>query len=43
MNKILFKRHTNGTVGKYMTVKYFNMTPDGVPFLPVALQIREDI
>lgn len=31
------------SVGKYMTVKYFNMTPDGVPFLPVALRVREDI
>jgi DNA ligase-1 len=30
-------------VGKYMTVKYFNYTADGVPYLPVALRIREDI
>jgi len=32
-----------GNVGKYMTVKFFNMTPDGAPYLPVALRIREDI
>ena len=30
-------------IGKYLTVKYFNMTPDGVPFLPVGLRLREDI
>jgi DNA ligase-1 len=30
-------------VGKKLTVKFFNYTPDGVPYLPVALQIRADI
>ena len=30
-------------VGKPLTVKFFNYTPSGVPFLPVALQIREDL
>lgn len=30
-------------IGRSLTVKYFNYTPDGVPFLPVALRIREDI
>lgn len=30
-------------IGKYLTVKFFNHTPDGCPFHPVALRIREDI
>lgn len=30
-------------IGKMLTVKYFNMTPNGAPFLPVALRLREDI
>lgn len=30
-------------IGKAMTVKFFNYTPEGVPFLPVALRVREDI
>lgn len=30
-------------IGKQLTVKFFNYTPDGLPFLPVALQIREDL
>ena len=30
-------------IGKKLTVKFFNYTPDGLPFLPVALRIREDI
>ena len=30
-------------IGRSLTVKYFNYTPDGVPYLPVALRIREDI
>jgi DNA ligase 1 len=30
-------------IGKQLTVKFFNYTPDGLPFLPVALRIREDL
>lgn len=30
-------------IGRKLTVKYFNLTPDGIPFLPVALRLREDI
>jgi len=33
----------DAVIGKMLTVKFFNMTPDNVPFLPVALRIREDI
>ncbi len=28
---------------KMLTVKFFNFTPDNIPFLPVALRLREDI
>jgi len=35
--------HAKDAIGKMLTVKFFNMTPDNVPFLPVALQIRDDI
>lgn len=28
-------------VGKQLTVRFFNWTPDGVPFLPVGVAIRE--
>jgi DNA ligase-1 len=30
-------------IGRYLTVKFFNYTPDGIPFHPVALRVREDI
>lgn len=30
-------------LGKMLTVKFFNWTPDRVPFLPVALRIRDDL
>lgn len=30
-------------IGLMLTVKFFNYTPDGVPFHPVALRVREDI
>lgn len=30
-------------IGRSLTVKFFNFTPDGIPFLPVALRVREDI
>lgn len=33
----------DNAIGKQLTVKFFNYTPDGLPFLPVALQIREDL
>lgn len=30
-------------VGLPMTIKFFNYTPDGAPYLPVALRIRKDL
>ena len=30
-------------IGKWLTVKFFNLTERGAPFLPVALRFREDI
>lgn len=33
----------DNAIGKKLTVKFFNWTPDGLPFLPVALRIREDL
>ena len=33
----------DGDVGKMLTVKFFNFTPDGKPFLPVALQIKQEL
>lgn len=30
-------------IGRLLTVKFFNLTPDGIPFHPVALRVREDI
>lgn len=30
-------------IGKMLTIKYYDMTKDGKPFHPVALQFREDI
>lgn len=34
-------RTANESVGKMLTVRYFNYTPDGVPFHPVGVAIRE--
>ena len=28
-------------IGKYATVKYFNLTPDGVPRFPYIIKFRE--
>jgi ATP-dependent DNA ligase len=28
-------------IGKFLTVKYFNYTPDGIPYLPVGKAIRD--
>lgn len=28
-------------IGKMLTIKFFNYTPDNIPYLPVALQIKE--
>lgn len=44
----MFEKHTawlnrDSAVGKMLTVKFFSFTPDGIPFLPVALRIREDL
>lgn len=44
----MFEKHIawlnrDNAIGKMLTVKFFNFTPDGLPFLPVALRIREDI
>jgi len=30
-------------IGKLMTIKYYSLTPDGKPFHPIALMIREDL
>lgn len=30
-------------IGKLITVKFANLTPDGIPFHPVAMRMREDI
>ncbi len=43
-----FRRHEawenrDKAMGKQLTVKFFNWTPDGIPFLPVALRIRDDL
>jgi hypothetical protein len=27
--------------GKYATVKYFNLTPDGIPRFPYVIKIRD--
>jgi len=35
--------HRERVIGKQLTVKFFNLTPDGLPFLPVSLRFREDI
>jgi DNA ligase 1 len=35
--------HGHENIGRKLTVKYFNLTPDGIPFHPVALRIREDV
>ncbi|MDD4865169.1 MAG: hypothetical protein PHE38_14320 [Alishewanella agri] len=44
----MFEKHSawlnrDNAIGKMLTVKFFSFTPDGIPFLPVALRIREDI
>lgn len=44
----MFEKHSawlnrDKAIGKMLTVKFFSFTPDGIPFLPVALRIREDI
>lgn len=39
----MFEAGLDNFIGKMLTVKYFNYTPDGAPFLPVALRFREDV
>lgn len=44
----MFEKHSawlnrDNAIGKMLTVKFFSFTPDGIPFLPVALRIREDL
>lgn len=34
-------RNAESYVGKMLTVRFFNYTPDGLPFLPVGVAIRE--
>ena len=29
--------------GKYATVKYFNLTPDGIPRFPYVIKIRDGV
>jgi DNA ligase-1 len=35
--------NSENALGKQLTVKFFNWTPDGLPFLPVALRLRDDL
>jgi len=39
--KIGYANSIETLIGKMVTVKYFNLTPDGIPFLPVATVIRD--
>ena len=39
--KIAYAADIDNLIGKFVTVKFFNYTPDGVPFLPVATVIRD--
>jgi len=39
----LFTWGVENLLGKFLTVKYFNLTPDGIPFHGVALRVRTDI
>lgn len=41
--KHLHAMYGEQNIGKYLTVQFFNLTPDGCPFHPVALRIREDV
>lgn len=42
-NKIQILKNKNKYIGKFITVQYSQLTPDGLPFHPVALRWREDI
>jgi DNA ligase-1 len=39
----LFEQGLDTFTGRQLTVKFFDLTPDNIPFLPVALGIRDDI
>lgn len=39
----MYEKGLDNYIGKMLTVKYFNYTPDKVPYLPIALRFREDI
>tara|TARA_R110000751_G_scaffold90967_1_gene178374 strand:- start:2864 stop:3916 length:1053 start_codon:yes stop_codon:yes gene_type:complete len=42
-NKMSIIRNKDQYIGKQVTIQYANLTPDGIPFHPVALRFREDI
>tara|TARA_R110000751_G_scaffold307215_2_gene427757 strand:+ start:212 stop:814 length:603 start_codon:yes stop_codon:yes gene_type:complete len=42
-NKISMLRNKESFINKQVTIQYANLTPDGIPFHPVALRFREDI
>jgi DNA ligase-1 len=39
----LYSNGLDKVINQMLTVKYFNLTPDGIPFHGVALRLREDI
>jgi DNA ligase-1 len=41
--KHAFWLQKDALIGRQLTVQFFNLTEDGVPFLPVALRFRENI
>ena len=36
-----YRENLDNIIGEYGTVKYFNITPDGKPNLPVFLRVRD--
>ena len=39
--KLQYIEDMTDLIGKFLTVKYFNYTPDGIPYLPVGKAIRD--
>lgn len=39
----LFEAGLDDVIGKTLTLKFFNYTPDGAPFLPIALRFKDFI
>ena len=42
-NKTQILNEKDSFIGLNVTIQYANLTPDGIPFHPVALRFREDI